>query len=153
LCPPVPLGFLPKLSEYLVCAAIILPAVATWWGRRPPVLAQALEKLPDLLIKPAFPTQHFAPVFGRDLNEEQRLALAQRIQSRPYAYVAQELAQLSHAPVLQADGTGLQPLAIGMRVYAVASLDGYRVLPGGLTRVAAEADAAVVPLQRGRATK
>ncbi len=117
------------------------------------MLAQALEKLPDLLIKPAFPSQHFAPVFGRDLNEEQRLALAQRMQSRPYAYVAQELAQLSHAPVLQADGSGLQPRAIGMRVYAVASLDGYRVLPGGLTRVAAEADADVVSMQRGGASK
>lgn len=40
-----------------------------------------------------------------------------------------------------------------MRVYAVASLDGYRVLPGGLTRVAAEADADVVSMQRGGASK
>ncbi|KPW07294.1 Uncharacterized protein ALO91_03804 [Pseudomonas syringae pv. aceris] len=147
------LGFLPKISQYLFGEDLILPSVATWWCGEPPVLAQALEKLPDLLIKPAFPSQHFAPVFGRDLNEEQRLALAQRMQSRPYAYVAQELAQLSHAPVLQADGTGLQPRAIGMRVYAVASLDGYRVLPGGLTRVAAEADADVVSMQRGGASK
>jgi uncharacterized circularly permuted ATP-grasp superfamily protein len=40
-----------------------------------------------------------------------------------------------------------------MRVYAVASRDGYRVLPGGLTRVAAEADAEVVSMQRGGASK
>ena len=40
-----------------------------------------------------------------------------------------------------------------MRVYAVASSEGYRVLPGGLTRVAAEADAEVVSMQRGGASK
>ncbi|WP_122446599.1 circularly permuted type 2 ATP-grasp protein [Pseudomonas viridiflava] len=147
------LGFLPKICEYLFGEELILPSVATWWCGEPPVLAQALEKLPELLIKPAFPSQHFVPVFGRDLDEEQRKALAARMQARPYAYVAQELAQLSHAPVLQADGEALQPRAIGMRVYAVAGLDGYRVLPGGLTRVAADADADVVSMQRGGASK
>lgn len=150
---PALLGFLPKINQHLFGEELILPSVATWWCGEPPVLAQALEKLPELLIKPAFPSQSFAPVFGRDLNAEQRQALAARMQARPYAYVAQELAQLSHAPVWQADGGKLQPRAIGMRVYAVASADGYRVLPGGLTRVAAEADADVVSMQRGGASK
>jgi len=147
------LGFLPKISQHLFGEELILPSVATWWCGEPPVLAQALEKLPELLIKPAFPSQSFAPVFGRDLNAEQRQALAARMQARPYAYVAQEIAQLSHAPVWQAESGQLQPRAIGMRVYAVAGADGYRVLPGGLTRVAAEADADVVSMQRGGASK
>lgn len=147
------LGFLPKINEYLFGEELILPSIATWWCGEPPVLAQALEKMPELLIKPAFPSQSFAPVFGRDLNEEQRQALAARMQARPYAYVAQELAQLSHAPVWQGEQAQLQPRAIGMRVYAVAAADGYRVLPGGLTRVAAEADADVVSMQRGGASK
>jgi uncharacterized circularly permuted ATP-grasp superfamily protein/uncharacterized alpha-E superfamily protein len=146
------LGFLPKINQYLFGEELILPSIATWWCGEAPVLAQALEKLPELLIKPAFPSQSFAPVFGRDLSEKQRQALAERMQARPYAYVAQELAQLSQAPIWQADGQ-LQPRAIGMRVYAVASRDGYRVLPGGLTRVAAQADAEVVSMQRGGASK
>ncbi len=147
------LGFLPKINEFLFGEELILPSIATWWCGEPPVLAQALEKMPELLIKPAFPSQSFAPVFGRDLNEEQRQALAARMQARPYAYVAQELAQLSHAPVWQGTESQLQPRAIGMRVYAVATADGYRVLPGGLTRVAADADADVVSMQRGGASK
>ncbi|MGV8916449.1 MAG: circularly permuted type 2 ATP-grasp protein [Pseudomonas sp.] len=147
------LGFLPKINEHLFGEELILPSVATWWCGEPPVLAQALEKLPELLIKPAFPSQSFAPVFGRDLDDEQRQALASRMQARPYAYVAQELAQLSHAPVWQGATDQLQPRAIGMRVYAVASAGGYQVLPGGLTRVAAEADADVVSMQRGGASK
>ncbi|MEX5688990.1 circularly permuted type 2 ATP-grasp protein [Pseudomonas silesiensis] len=147
------LGFLPKINQFLFGEALILPSIATWWCGEAPVLAEALEKLPQLLIKPAFPSQSFAAVFGRDLSEKQRKALAERMQARPYAYVAQELAQLSQAPVWQAEGGHLQPRAIGMRAYAVASRNGYRVLPGGLTRVAAEADAEVVSMQRGGASK
>jgi uncharacterized circularly permuted ATP-grasp superfamily protein/uncharacterized alpha-E superfamily protein len=147
------LGFLPRINQFLFGEELILPSIATWWCGEAPVLAQALEKLPQLLIRPAFPSQSFAPVLGRDLSEEQRRALAERMQARPYAYVAQELAQLSQAPVWQAENGQLQPRAIGMRVYAVASGNGYRVLPGGLTRVAAEADAEVVSMQRGGASK
>ncbi|WP_434675795.1 circularly permuted type 2 ATP-grasp protein [Pseudomonas sp. D3-10] len=147
------LGFLPRINQYLFGEELLLPSIATWWCGEPPVLAQALEKLPQLLIKPAFPSQSFAPVFGRDLNEEQRGQLAARMQARPYAYVAQELAQLSQAPVWQAEHGQLQPRAIGMRVYAVAGKDDYRVLSGGLARVAAEADAEVVSMQRGGASK
>ena len=147
------LGFLPKINQHLFGEELLLPSIATWWCGEPPVLAQALEKLPELLIKPAFPSQSFQPVFGRDLDPAQRQALAERMQARPYAYVAQALAHLSQAPVWQADNGHLHPRAIGMRVYAVASHDGYRVLPGGLTRVAAQADAEVVSMQRGGASK
>ena len=147
------LGFLPRINHYLFGEELLLPSIATWWCGEPPVLEQALEKLPELLIKPAFPSQSFVPVFGRDLGEKQRDDLVRRMRARPYAYVAQELPQLSQAPVWQAETGQLQPRAIGMRVYAVASHDGYRVLPGGLTRVAAEADAEVVSMQRGGASK
>ncbi|MBJ2347919.1 MULTISPECIES: circularly permuted type 2 ATP-grasp protein [Pseudomonas] len=147
------LGFLPKINQYLFGEELMLPSIATWWCGEPPVLAQALEKLPQLLIKPAFPSQSFTPVFGRDLDETQRAQLAARMQARPYAYVAQELAQLSQAPVWQAEDGLIQPRAIGMRVYAVSGKNDYRVLRGGLTRVAAEADAEVVSMQRGGASK
>ncbi|WP_053155618.1 circularly permuted type 2 ATP-grasp protein [Pseudomonas sp. Pf153] len=147
------LGFLPKINQFLFGEQLLLPSIATWWCGEPPVLAQALEKLPQLLLKPAFPSQSFKPVLGRDLTEAQRAQLAARMQARPYAYVAQELAQLSQAPVWQAEDGQIQPRAIGMRVYAVSAKDEYRVLSGGLTRVAAKADAEVVSMQRGGASK
>jgi uncharacterized circularly permuted ATP-grasp superfamily protein/uncharacterized alpha-E superfamily protein len=144
-------GFLPAISEKLLGEPLLLPSIASWWCGEPMVLEEALKKLPELLIRPSFPSQSFTPVFGRDLNAAQRAALAERLRSRPYAYVAQALAQLSQAPIWQ--DSKLQARAIGMRVFAVASADGYRVLPGGLTRVAAEADAEVVSMQRGGASK
>jgi uncharacterized alpha-E superfamily protein len=42
---------------------------------------------------------------------------------------------------------------IGLRVFAIATARGYRVLPGGLTRVAAERDPLVVSMQRGGSAK
>ncbi|MNJ15116.1 hypothetical protein D3C77_93570 [compost metagenome] len=147
------LGFLPAINQRLFGQDLSLPSIATWWCGEQPVMARALEQLPQLLVKPAFPSQSFSPVFGRDLDAAQRQALAERIQARPYAYVAQELAQLSQAPVWQPEQGQLQSRAVGMRVYAVASQDGYRILPGGLTRVAAQADAEVVSMQRGGASK
>jgi uncharacterized circularly permuted ATP-grasp superfamily protein/uncharacterized alpha-E superfamily protein len=137
-------GFLPAISEQLLGEELLLPSIASWWCGEPPVLDEALEKLEQLLVRPAFPSQSFAPLFGRDLDAAQRAALAERLKARPYAYVAQARAQLSQAPVW--DGRG-------MRVFAVASADGYRVMPGGLTRVAADADAEVVSMQRGGASK
>ncbi|SDJ26722.1 circularly permuted type 2 ATP-grasp protein [Pseudomonas indica] len=145
------LGFLPKIQQHLFGDELLLPSIATWWCGEPPVLEQALDKLADLLVLPAFPSQSFAPVFANSLDEAGLAKLAARLRARPYAYVAQEVAQLSQAPVWQDDC--LQSRAIGMRVYAVASADGYRVLPGGLTRVAAEAGADVVAMQSGGGSK
>ncbi|MVW76642.1 circularly permuted type 2 ATP-grasp protein [Pseudomonas xionganensis] len=146
-------GFLPAIAEKLLGEELLLPSIASWWCGEPPVLDEALDKLDELLVRASFPSQSFAPVFGRDLDEAQRAELAARLRARPYAYVAQALAQLSQAPVWQAEDASLQPRAIGMRVFAVASAEGYRVMPGGLTRVAAEADAEVVSMQRGGASK
>ena len=42
---------------------------------------------------------------------------------------------------------------VGLRVFAVATPDGWRVMPGGLTRVAAEGDARGIAMQRGGRSK
>ncbi len=146
-------GFLPAISQALRGEELLLPSIASWWCGEPPVLATALSKLPELLFRPSFPSQSFTPVLGKDLDPLQRAALTERLQARPYAYVAQALAQQSRAPVWDAQGGRLQPRAIGMRVFAVATAEGYRVMPGGLTRVAADADAALVSMQHGGASK
>lgn len=60
---------------------------------------------------------------------------------------------------LQEGAARLLPRAMALRAYAVAQLNPatgaleYRVMPGGLTRVAGEAHAAVVSMQRGGCSK
>ena len=43
--------------------------------------------------------------------------------------------------------------AIGLRVYACATPNGYVVMPGGLTRVATGSDARIITMQRGGGSK
>ena len=94
--------------------------------RHPGVLQETLGALEGLVIKPAFPSQSFEPVFGHNLAPHALEALRKRLQARPHAYVAQRQAQLSQAPVWQAEGErgALHSRAIGMRVFAVATADG-----------------------------
>ncbi|UTW09259.1 circularly permuted type 2 ATP-grasp protein [Pseudomonas benzenivorans] len=146
-------GFLPAIAQKLLGEELLLPSIASWWCGEAAVLEQAIENLPELLIRPSFPSQSFPPVLGRALDGAARAALVERLRARPYAYVAQSRAQLSQAPVWQAQEERLQSRAIGMRVFAVASAEGYRVMPGGLTRVAAVADAEAVSMQSGGASK
>ena len=148
------LGFMPGISERLLGEKLGLPAVATWWCGEPPALEYVLSHLDELVIKPAYPNQHFEPVFGRHLTRETRSAVIARLRARPYAYVAQEHLALSQAPVWRQNGSlGLSAKALSIRVYAVATDEGFRVMPGGLARLAADAAADVVSTQRGGGSK
>ncbi|MCQ4349072.1 circularly permuted type 2 ATP-grasp protein [Pseudomonas stutzeri] len=146
-------GFLPGICERLFGEELQLPSIASWWCGEPPVCEEALDKLDALLFRGAFPSQQFVPQFGPDLDAARRAELAERIRQRPYAYVGQERPLLSHAPVWEAARARLETRPIGMRVFAVAGPDGYRVMPGGLTRVAASAGATTLSMQRGGASK
>src|SRR3954469_7655374 len=148
------LGFLPPIAERLIGERLVLPEVATWWLGEKPALEYVLANLDRLVIKPAYPNQRFEPMFGRDFRGAERDALIARLRNRPYAYVAQEHVRLSHAPVWKsAASTELASRALTLRVYAVNTPDGVRVLPGGLARVANEAAADVVSTQRGGGAK
>ena len=148
------LGFMPGVSERLLSESLKLPAVATWWCGERPALDYVLAHLDQLVIKPVYPNQRFEPVFGRDLASASRETLIARLCARPYAYVAQEHVALSQAPVWRQNGSlGLSARALTIRVYAIATDDGFRVMPGGLARVATDTAVDVVSTQRGGGSK
>jgi len=148
------LGFLPGIAERLIDEPLQIPSVATWWCGEKPALDYVLANLGRLVIKPAYPNQHFEPVFGRDIDAEAQAALTRRLSKRPYAYVAQEHVALSQAPVWRSTGTpNFAARAFTIRVYAIATAAGFRVLPGGLARVASDAATDVVSTQRGGGSK
>ena len=154
------LGFLPPIAERLIGERLLLPEVATWWLGERPALDYVLANLDRLVIKPAYPNQRFEPMFGRDFQGAAREELIARLRNRPYAYVAQEHVQLSLAPVWKPGAASqvaaraeLASRALTIRVYAVATPEGMRVMPGGLARVANEQAAEVVSTQRGGGAK
>jgi uncharacterized alpha-E superfamily protein len=148
------LGFLPGVAERLLGESLQLPSVATWWCGETPALDYVLGNLDRVVVKPTYPNQRFEPVFGSDTEGEQRAALIRRLQARPYAYVAQEHVALSQAPVWRSNGApNFAARAFTIRVYAIATESGFRVLPGGLARVASESALDVVSAQRGGGSK
>jgi uncharacterized circularly permuted ATP-grasp superfamily protein/uncharacterized alpha-E superfamily protein len=151
---PAWLGFLPAVAERLIGERLTLPSVASWWCGEAPAFESVIENLSHLVVKPAFPNQKLPALFGRDLSPEDREALIARIRARPYAFVAQEHLAFSQAPVWYTKNSdGFSARALGIRVYAIATPQGYRVMPGGLARFASYAHAEIVSMQRGGGSK
>jgi uncharacterized circularly permuted ATP-grasp superfamily protein/uncharacterized alpha-E superfamily protein len=154
------MGFMPAAAERLLGEKLKLPSVATWWCGEPAALKYVCENIERLVIKPTYPNQQFDPVFGRDLDRTARDQMLERIAARPHAYVAQERLAFSQAPVWRSTGGGgggaqmhgFSARALGIRVYAVATPSGYRVMPGGLARIASDS-ADIVSMQRGGGSK
>ena len=147
------LGYLPGLCERLLAEPLRMPSVATWWCGEPAALAEVIANVHRLVIKGAFPQLRVEPMFGEDLDERGRKRVIAMLRARPNDYIAQELVQLSQAPVWDRAHPRLLARSIGLRVFACASPNGYVVMPGGLTRVASAADARVISMQRGGSSK
>jgi uncharacterized circularly permuted ATP-grasp superfamily protein/uncharacterized alpha-E superfamily protein len=152
------LGYLPKLSEQLLGEPLRLPSVATWWLGEPAAFDDAWKRLDHLLIKPLERSAREPALFGADLPADERILLKARVAARPQRYVAQEWVHVSQAPVLERGALPLQAdhlsaRTVGLRVFAVATPQGYRVMPGGLTRVASDSDSRVIAMQRGGGSK
>jgi uncharacterized circularly permuted ATP-grasp superfamily protein/uncharacterized alpha-E superfamily protein len=148
------LGFLPAIAEQLIGEKLRLPSVASWWCGEPAAFAEVIANLSNLVIKPTFPNQTLGPIFGSELNADERDALVSRMRARPHAFVAQEHLAFSQAPVWYTkNADGFSARALGIRVYAIATPDGYRVMPGGLARFASDAHAEIVSMQRGGGSK
>ncbi len=145
-------GFYPALSERLLGERLRMPQIATWWCGEEPAMDYVLSHLSELVVKPTYPTIRMEPIFGHTLDEAGRADLAIRIRAQPHAYVAQEWVRLSHAPVWGKDAQGLLPRATTLRVFAVATPDGYMVMPGALARVSPHAGD-VVSMQWGGSSK
>jgi uncharacterized circularly permuted ATP-grasp superfamily protein len=129
---------LPKLCRHLLGEDLLLPSVPTWWCGEANHLAYVLKHLESLIVTPVFSSTAHHAVFGGQLSRDERQRLADKIRARPYAYAAKQLLTLSHLPVW--DGAAVKPLQSVLRVYVVATENGYQVMPGGLTRVASATD-------------
>ena len=148
------LGYLPVLCQRLLGEPLAMPSVATWWCGEQAALEEVIDRLDTLVIKGAFPQLRIEPVFGPDLDRQRRAELIASLRAHPHNYVAQELVQLSQAPVWdRGHPRRLAARAVGLRVFAVASPEGYVVMPGGLTRVASDANVRMLSMQRGGSSK
>jgi len=148
---PAFLGFLPELCQHLLGEELKLPSIATWWCGQETARAYVFEHLDELFVKPAFRSRVRGMEPGRELSTSERDALKRGIEFRPHLFVGQQRLELSRAPAWSDAGVNAQ--AVALRAYLVAGEGGYKVMPGGLTRVASESSGRSVSMQHGGASK
>jgi uncharacterized alpha-E superfamily protein len=145
------MSFLPGRCRHLLGEELKLPSVATWWCGQKDARKYVTEHLDKLVIKPAFRSHLRAPDPETPLGRAEHEALKRHIEFDPDLFVAQERVELSTAPSWEKDGLAARP--VGLRVFLVATERGYRVMPGGLTRVSPDSGGKFVSMQRGGSSK
>ena len=145
-------AFLPRLSEHLLDAPLQLPSIATWWCGGDAERQYVLDNFDSMVIGPAFATglaidDPASAVLGSNLAPDARADLVRRLTEDGGAFVGQEPARLSTAPVYRQGR--LEPRPITLRVYAARTVDGWTIMPGGFARVGSSPDTTALAMQRG----
>jgi len=171
---PALLGFLPALSKHLLGEELQLPALPTWWCGERSAMEEVLPRLHECAIKPTYPGSmsqgsfqgNFDAVLGRNLSARELDEWAGRIALHSDDHTIQAYLPLSQMPTWRADdgsdanpnnvsanttskSSSVTPRSVILRVFAVS--DGpqsWRVLPGGLARVASSG-AEIASMQHG----
>ncbi len=148
---PAFMSFLPGLCERILGEPLKLPSVATWWCGQEAARKYVLEHLDELVVKPAIRSRLRTPDPDKPLSTAEREALKRHIEFDPDLFVAQERVKLSSAPAWN-DGR-IEPAPVGLRVFLVATPEGYRVMPGGLARISPDTGGRFISMQRGGSSK
>lgn len=145
------LSWLGEISRIVLGEDLALPSAQTWWCGDRTHLSHVLSHLDALVIKPVARESDRAPALGWQLSREDREALRARIRTEPWAWAAQDPVAMSTAPVITRGG--LEPRRLVLRTFGVAHDDEYHFMPGGLGRVAADADQHLITNMRGALAK
>ncbi len=148
---PAMMAFLPGLCRKLLGEELLMPSVATWWCGQEQPQREVEARMSQLVLKSAFRVRGREVHFGEKLSPSERATLLERIRFAPDRWVAQEKLSFSTTPSWE-DGR-LVPKPMTVRVYLVATADGYVVMPGALTRVGASLDSPLVSMQKGGSSK
>ena len=149
------LSFLPALAPALLDRELALPNVATWWLGQKAARDHVVARLDDMVIASAFLGElpghgERREVLGAALDAAERARILDQIAHRGIDFVAKEAVKLSTTPVWR--NGRLEPRPFTLRLFLARVSDGWRVMPGGFVRVANDADARAVTLQRGGST-
>ncbi len=149
---PALMSFMPSISRHVLGEDLALPNIATWWCGQKRARGEVLASIEDMAIAGAFGNSVLGrppgqPVLGGELDAGERARLIERIGERGVDFVGQEVVHLSTTPVWN-EGR-LTPRPFVLRVYAAATPDGWKIMPGGFARVSDRADARAVAMGEG----
>ncbi len=143
--------FLARASRVLLGAEPVLASVPTLWCGDDASRRHVLTDLDRFVVKPIGRGVGRASVFGWELSAAAKDDLRRRVEADPAAWCGQEPLEMSTAPVVTS--RGLEPRHLVVRTFAVGQGGQYRLMAGGLARVAGRAGSRFVSSSDGALAK
>ncbi len=127
--------FLPALSNTLLGESLEIFDIEKWWLGDPDKKRLVLGELDRYYIRRTFektdrPGRAAAARDATQMSSAERAALIADIELDGASFVAEKKTQLGTAPSYGPDG--LEPKPFALRVFATATPQGFKVMPGGL---------------------
>ena len=147
-------AYVPEMIAYYLGEKPVLDNVTTYPCVDPERLAEVLDRIGELVLKPVDGYGGNGIVIGPHASRTELAELAEQVRTDPAAWVAQEMVALSTHPTFS--GERLEPRAVDLRAFAFQSRrpDGpvVEVVPAALSRVA-PAGSLIVNSSRGGGAK
>lgn len=145
------LAFLPWFCRNYLGENLEMPSVATWWCGQKREREHVIANIDKLAVKPTFWTPGTQTYFGPSMSSAEKAELIRRIEHRPENYCGQQILSAATVPV---DANGrLESRHFKMRVFLISTPTGWKMMPGGLIRYAANENDFVISLKIGGASK
>ncbi len=126
-------AYVPAMISYYLGESPLLPNVTTYSCAEADQLAEVLDRLDELVLKPVDGYGGHGIVIGPHAEPAELAAAGAAVATSPADWVAQELVSLSTHPSF--DGTRLEPRAVDLRAFVLLG-EQAEVAPAALTRVA-----------------
>lgn len=143
--------YVPELIRYYLGEEPLIRNVDTWRLEEPAALAEVLDRLEELVVKPVDGSGGKGIIIGPAATRAEIDEARTRLRLDPRGWIAQPVVQLSTVPTLAGDR--LRPRHVDLRPFAVNDGENVWVLPGGLTRVALQEGQLVVNSSQGGGSK
>ena len=145
-------AYVPKMTEYYLDEAPLIPNVETYLGADPEMLTYICEQAAELVIKEVGGAGGYGMLVGSEATPEERQTFVAQVRKNPHNYIAQPIVQLSSHPTYYADTDTFEPCHVDLRPYILWG-ETPTVIPGGLTRVALKRGSLVVNSSQGGGSK
>ena len=142
-------AYVPDMIIYYLGEEVLLDNVPTYACADPQHLAEVLDRLDELVLKPVDGYGGHGIVIGPEADSAELAELAAAVQAHPEDWVAQDLISLSTHPTFT--DTRLEPRAIDLRAFVLLG-ERAEVAPAALTRVASSGSM-IVNSSRGGGAK
>ena len=144
-------SYMPEIVKFFLGEEPILKNVPTWRCREEEHLAYVLDNMEELVVKEVHGSGGYGMLVGPAASKATIASFRAKVKTLPKNFIAQPTLALSTCPTF-AD-SGIAPRHVDLRPFVLTGRDRFRIVPGGLTRVALTAGSLVVNSSQGGGTK